>query len=260
MGRMGLLLFIASACLLSGCMKHSSEVKNDPAALALLHKAEAHMHRASGICNLILFDPPPEAELPPAPQTVEELKALLDKTALLLKQALEIDPRLHRARLCLATVYLRGGEPRKAIGWAETYHCARPEDTEGVAILCYAYLGAEKFDALIEFCGSLLARGNTGNSKFLAQMTVMGWFCKGDMERSRAWANRVIEMNPDGTQGYHMLAMIQAVSGDEAGLEKTREVVRRLDPKAEERLDRMLDSLEKNKGDLKLMKPFDLPQ
>lgn len=245
-------VLVCVVCLLSACVKRPP----DPAALELLHKAEEQMRRADGICNFVLVSVHEETELPPALETVEELETVLEKAALLLRQALEIDPRLHRARLYLATVYLRGGEPLKAIPSAEAYNRAQPEDEVGEAILCTAYVGAEKWDTLIEFCGSVLARGKSTDPAFLAQMTAVGWFYKGDLERSRKWATRVIEMDPKSTQGYFMLAAIQYVSGDEGGLGKTREVLRLLDPKAEGILDRMLESLEGKKNDLELLEPL----
>ena len=261
MGRMGLVRFflpvcISVTCLFSACVWVPSEPRDDPAALELLHKAEEQMRRADGICNFVLPSIREVTELPPAPETVEELEAILAQAALLLKQALEIDPRLHRARLYLATVYLRGGEFLEAIVWAKAYHHARPEDDSGVAILCDAYFGAKKWDALIEFCGSLLAQGNSEDPPFLAQMTAIGWFYKGDLERSRKWATRVIEMQPKGTQGYYMLAVIQNASGDEAGLEKTRDILQRLDPRAEERLDKMLDSTQGQEKDFEPFEPL----
>jgi tetratricopeptide (TPR) repeat protein len=248
-GGVGVALVIVGAIMLAcalGCAKRRS----DPRALILLTEAEEQMRRADGICNWVLPSVSPDTTLPPPPESPEELGAVLDKAVVLLKQALEIDPRLHRARLCLATVYIRGGEFAEAIPWAEAFHRALPDDSDGVFILVLAYRAAKKWDALIKFCGPLVAkydeydpeRSTEINPEFFAEMVALGWLRKGDLKKAEEWATRAIDMDPERSTGYYIRADVQKASGDEAGYEKSLQTAQRLDREAKKKRLEILES------------------
>ena len=239
-------LVIVGAIMLASALG-CGQRRPEPRALDLLNRAEEQMWRADGICNYVL---PHFAgrDFPPALETPEELEAVLDKAAVLLKGALEIDPRLHRARLCLATVYLRAKKPAKAIVWAEAFHRARPQDGDGDFILIRAYVAAEKWDALIKYCSSLLAQYDEHDIEwseidpaFLTEMAAFAWFRKGDLKKAGEWATRAIDMDPERTMGYYIRADVQKASGDEAGYEKSLQTAQRLDREAKKKRLEMLE-------------------
>jgi len=219
-------------------------------AAALVRDAEVLMWQVDGAANLVLRGErlmELQAAPPPDLKNAEELRASLARATVLLKRALEIDPDLHLARLYLAAVHLRAQTPLEAVKWAESYHEAEPDDDLAEIMLCTAYMAAEDWDALIRFCGQLLAQEGGGEREDLAQLMAIAWQKKGEVEKAREWANRAIAMNPEALQSYYVLGAIQYLSKDEAGLEETRLKLREIGPTAEEGLTNLLKSMDEGK-------------
>jgi tetratricopeptide (TPR) repeat protein len=241
---------VASAVLLSGgCPQfnlNEAWVQGNrplPSTDQLLMEAEEQMWLAGGMARFVLLDERFSRREASPPLAQEDCKAALAEAAMLLKQALGRDPKLHIASLYLAAVYLRAEDLPTAVAYAQAYRRAQPDDELGVIILSMAYLAGQNWDAVLELADQLIVEGGAEDEGYLAQYAAFACLHKKDLRKALEWATRAVDMDPEDPSGYYMLGAIQRLSGDEAGFAKTLAAAERLEPEAGAKIQAILDGL-----------------
>ena len=245
-------LVAVSSC--AGSTTSAREAGEDNAkAPELVLEAERTMHRAGGIAEFWLPGEVLAEEVEDeAPQDPVEFEAMLREAIGQLKQALELDPGLHRARFDIAVIYLRLLEAEPAEAWAKTFLEKQPNDPQGLELLSIIYLTTEKWRELAELSKAaipVLEAGEEGadytlDPCYFRGLAAIAHFHLGELSEARKWAEACIEADDEDPQGYCILGIIQHVTGDTEGLAETRAILRKLDPDAESTLDGIIENLE----------------
>ena len=247
---------LAGLLAVSGCAGSTTSDgeagQDDATAIELVLEAERTMHRAGGIAEFWL---PTEVHMEvkdEAPQDPAEFEPMLREAIGQLKQALELDPGLHRARFDIAVIHMRLLEPEPAEAWAKGFLKEKPNDPQGLELLSTIYIATEKWRELAELSEAAIPVLEAGEEEadyvldpcYFRSLAAIAHFKLGELDEARKWAEARIEADDEDPQGYCILGVIQHVTGDTEGLAETRAILRKLDPDAEPMLDRIIENLE----------------
>ena len=254
------LVFAGFSCV-PGCKgsKTPSSVATAPKEKAqeLLGAAERKMYRADGMARFWLpilgSAEGGREDLPAGPA---ESDAMFREAIQMLEEALELDPEMHRARFYLAVSHFMVRELEEAEAWAKSFLRAKPNDGEGLHLLTVIYSAGRQWRDLANLCEVAVpaleateAQADVVyNTSYFMSTAAIAYFRLGEMEAARKWAERSIASDTaigiEDPDGYCILGAIQHATGDAEGLAKTRAILRGIDPKEEQRLDTIIESLD----------------
>jgi len=253
---------LAGLSCVAGCRTYNAappEARGNGAmALQLVREAERTMHWAGGIADFWLpWEARMEEPSDKAPQDRDEFEAILHEAIALLKQALELDPDLHRARFDIAVIHLRLKEAELAETWAKNFLTNKPNDPQGLELLSMLYFSGRKWKELAELCEAafpaLKAACAEPTTEYVPDLSyfmrtaAIAHFYMGELEEAREWAEAAIRDDDDDVQNYLFLAIIQHAQGDTEGVAETRATLKELDPETEQALDGTIEAAEKER-------------